>query len=159
MSMNYHGHGTANVVDYLSDAQTLPNATAVDSTQMVEVGGKTNNKLKVYVYANNAVEIATGQAFKITVEAFTADTAASATDIFSYDNSGTQTLVPGHYDIYTKTSADDAAAWAAGELITEWVVSEELLNLMSYDFIQLKYTTDADESADKVDAWVEVIRP
>lgn len=151
MSNAYYGK---RILGELSDAQTLPNATSADSTNMVYIGGHTNGGVAIYVYANNAVEIATGQAFNIELEFYTSDTAASAVAPFSYDNSGTQTAVPGHYYIYHKTSDDDAAAWAAGELITMCVIPEELIALMNYDYVQLKYTTDADESADKVDAFV-----
>ena len=45
-------------------------------------------------------------------------------------------------------------AWLAGELIAQIAVPEDLLAALDYDYIQLKYTTDADESADKVDAFV-----
>lgn len=151
MSNAYYGK---RILGELSDAQTLPASTTADSTNMVYIGGPTNGGFAVYVYANNAVEIVTGQAFSIELEFFTADTAASALAPFSYNNSGTQTAVPGHFYLYHKTSADDGAAWAAGELITMCVIPDELIALMNYDYVQLKYTTDADESDDKVDAFV-----
>lgn len=154
MANAYYGKS---ILGELSDAQTLPNNDSVDSTNMVNIAKTTNGGLAISVYANNAVEIATGQAFSIEVEFYTSDTAASAVSPFSYDNSGTQTAVPGHYYIYDKTSDDDAAAWAAGELITQFIIPQELTDLMGYDWVQLKYTTDADESADKVDAFVHAL--
>jgi len=148
--MNYHGIGVARVVGTLSDAQALPNATTEDSTNMVDIKGKTGGKLMLAVYANNAVEIATGQTFSIELEGYTSDTSASATAPFSSEGA----LEPAHYYLLHKTSTDGALAWLPGELITEISIPENLLALMEYDFIQLKFTTNADESADLVDAFV-----
>ena len=51
-----------------------------------------------------------------------------------------------------KTSADGELAFSAGDLITQIAVPEDLFRALNYDFAQLKYTTDADESSEKVDA-------
>ena len=148
--MNLHGIGYSKLIGVLSDGQALPNAGAADSTNMVDISGRTGGRMYIGVYANNAVEIATGQAFSIELQAFTADTAASAVAPFSSES----VLEPAHYYPLYKTSADAALAWIAGELITEIPVPENMLGLMSYDFVQLVYTTDADESDDDVDAFV-----
>ena len=72
-----------NIVDVmLSDSQILPNATSVDSTNMAYVGGQTGGKLRIAVYAAEAIAIATGQAFNIELQTFSSDTAASAISPF-----------------------------------------------------------------------------
>jgi hypothetical protein len=148
------------IVGELSDSQTLPNATSADSTNMVYIGGQTGGQLWINVYAQNAVEIATGQAFNIELEGYSSDTAASATPPFSTANQGGVNGVTGtaesdgHYYIFHKTSADGEAAFAAGDLITQCAIPEDLFRLLEYDYVQLKYTSDADESADIVDAFV-----
>jgi len=160
--MNYHGLATSSIVGILSDAQTLPNATAVDSTNMVDITGPTKGNMWINVYANTAITIATGQAFNIELEGFTADTAASATPPFSKDNSELFSSVDGggtaesdaHFYLIHKTSADGELAFSAGDLVTQVCIPEDLFRALSYDFVQLKYTTDADESSEKVDAFV-----
>jgi len=157
---NYHGLATSAIVKVLSDAQTLPSATSVDSTNMVEVGLATKGNLWINVYANTDITIATGQAFNIELEGYTADTAASATPPFSVDNGGMATSVNGggtaesdaHFYLLHKTSADGELAFSAGDLITQIAVPEDLFRALSYDFAQLKYTTDVNESSEKVDA-------
>ena len=150
-----------NILGELSDAQTLPNAGSADSTNMVYVGNRTGGNLWIDVYANNAVEIATGQAFNIEFESYSADTASSAIAPFSTGNvggtvaNGDATLeTTAHYYILHKTSADDECAFVAGDLMTQMAIPEDLLNALGHDYVQLKYTSDADESADKVDAFV-----
>lgn len=142
-----------------SDGQALPNATVADSTNMVNIGGQSNGALMVSVYANTAISIATGQAFYIELQAYSSDTAASATSPFSTSNSGlTGTLEDNaHMYLLHKTSADDQLDFAAGDLICQIGVPSEWLNKLSYDYIQLVYTTDADESSEKVDAFVHGI--
>lgn len=162
MANAYHGKI---IIGELSDAQTLPNATSEDSDAMVGLGAtksSTGGTLWIDVYANTAISIASGQLFYIELQSFTADTAASADSPFSSTNSGgvpgaTGTAeLEGHYYILHKTSADGACAWDAGDLITQCAVPEDLLRLRSQDFIQLRYETDADESSEKVDAFVYV---
>jgi len=157
MANNYHGK---EILGELSDAQTLPNATSVDSTNMVFVGFQTNGGLWIDVYAETAVTIATGQAFNIELEGYTSDTASSATPPFSTSNAGGIQGASGtaesdaHYYILHKTSADGELAFAAGDLITQCAIPEDLFRLLSYDYVQLKYTTDANESSETVVAFV-----
>jgi len=151
MAKNTHGIGISKVVgEFLSDAQTLPNAGTVDSTNMVNIAGATGGRLYLSVFANTATEIVTGQAFSIELQGFTSDTAASATGI----HSSAGVVEPAHYYILHKTSADDQIAWLEGELIAEIPLPEKMLKALSYDWVQLVYLTDADESADKVDAFI-----
>jgi len=159
--MNYHGIATSAVVGILSDAQTLPNATSVDSTNMVDITGPTKGNMWINVYANTAITIATGQAFNIELEGFTADTAASATPPFSVDNNGMKTSVDtgtaesdAHFYLLHKTSADGELGFSAGDLVTQVAIPEDLFRALEYDFVQLKYTTDASEVSEKVDAFV-----
>jgi len=160
MANAYYGK---NIVGELSDAQALPDATTDDSTEMVYVGNRTNGQLWINVYANTDITIATGQAFNIELEAYSSDTAASATAFFSSGNAhgecangdGTDEA-DAHYYLLHKTSADGELAFSAGDLITQCAIPEDLLNAVGYDWVQLKYTTDADESSEKVDAFVWV---
>src|SRR6056297_82752 len=144
--MDYHGKATAAIHGTLSDDQTLPNAQSEDSDNMVNIVGPTKGNLWIDVYAGTDITTATGQAFNIELEGYTADTAASATPPFSDTDA--------HYYLLHKTSADGELAFDEGDLITQCAVPEDLLDAQSYDYIQLKYTTDADESSEKVDAFV-----
>ena len=101
-----------------------------------------------------AISIATAQLFKIELQAFTADTAASATSPFQTagvleDNA--------HVLLLDKDSNDGQLDFAVGDLILQWIVPGEWLDLLSYDYIQLVYTTDADESAETIDAFTHFI--
>jgi len=157
MANAYYGK---TILGELSDAQTLPNATAVDSTAMVYVGGKTGGSLWINVYANTAVTIATGQAFNIEFQSFSADTAASAIPPFSTSNKGGMYQASGtaesdaHIYLLHKTSADGELAFAAGDLMCSFGVPEDLMRLLSHTYVQLVYTTDANESSETVDAFV-----
>ena len=137
--MNAHNK---NLLGILSDGQALPNATSVDSTNMVNVGGKTNGRIWIDVYANTAISIATGQAFNIELEGYSSDTAASAVS----------PIDDAHIYILHKTSADGQLDFAAGALIAQIAIPEDLFDAKSWEYVQLKYTTDADESSEKVDA-------
>ena len=147
----------------LSDAQALPNATAVDSTNMVYVGGKTGGSLWINVYANTTIVIATAQAFSIEFQSFSTDTAASAISPFSTANKGGIYQATGtsedeaHIYLLHKTSTEGELNFAAGDLMCSFGIPEDMLRLLSHDYVQLVYTTDADESAaEKVDAFVWV---
>jgi hypothetical protein len=160
MANEYQTHNRPNIVGWLSDNQALPNATAADSTAMVEIGGQTNGNLMLSIFANTAISIATGQAFNIELQAFTADTAASADSFYSEDNLGGINQATGtvnaeaHHYILHKTSGDAQLDFAAGDLIWECALPDNMLRLISYDFVQLVYTTDADESSETVDAFI-----
>ena len=88
MANAYYGK---TILGELSDAQAFPNAAAVDSTNMIYVGGKTGGSLWINVYANTAITIATGQAFNIEFQSYSADTAASATSFITSSNGGATT--------------------------------------------------------------------
>ena len=151
-----------NIIGELSDAQALPNATGVDSTNMVYVGGPTNGKLWINVYAGTAISIATGQAFNIELQSFSTDTAASAISPFSTSNGGGVGAVAGagtsednaHVYLLHKTSADAQLDFSAGSLICEFAIPETMLNLISHTYVQLRYLTDANESSETITAFV-----
>ena len=147
------------IIKELSDAQALPNATTVDSTNMAYVGKGTNYGQVIYVFANTDITIATGQAFSIELESYSSDTAASAIAPFSVDNEGGKVAYGGgtaetnaHIYALHKTIADGELAFSAGDLIAEIPIPEKLLAALGHTYVQLKYTTDADESSEKVDA-------
>lgn len=149
------------ILGSLSDAQALPNATAADSTNMVYVGKQTNGAVWVAVYANTAITIATDKAFSIELQSYSADTAASAISPFSKDNDGGNVVASGatsepdaHLYLLHKTSADGELAFSAGDLICEIGISGRMLDAIGHNYVQLVYTTDANESSEKVDAFV-----
>jgi len=143
----------------LSDAQTLPaSATSVDSTNMVYVDGSTNAGLMISVYANNDITIATGQAFNIEVETFSADTAASARPPFTFTTSSPATKAfqsNCHLYILHKTSADGELAFSAGDLMCQYVIPPD--QMWTDTYIQLKYTVDANEASEKIDAFISAV--
>jgi len=157
MANNYNGKV---ILGELSDNQTLPDSTSVDSTNMVYIGGQTSGKLWIDVYAGTAISIATGQSFSIELEGYSEDDAASATPPFSTANSGGIQGATGtpendaHYYLLHKTSADGQLDFSAGSLITQCAIPEDLFRLLGYDYVQLKYTTDADESTETITAFV-----
>ena len=159
MSNTYYGKV---IVGELSDAQSLPNAGGADSTNMVGIAGATGGQQWISVYANTAISIATGQAFSIELQGFTSDTAASATSPFSTSNGSGRNHATGtlednaHYYLLHKTSADAQLDFAKGDLVAQCAIPEDMFRLLGYDFVQLRYLTDADESSEKVDALVWV---
>lgn len=150
MANAYYG---LNILGELSDAQTLPNATTADSTNMVYIAGPTNGKLWIQVRANTAISIADTKQLKIEFEAYSSDTAASAVAPFSTSGAvhGTATTSMAILDV---TAAGGTAVWAAGEIMVDFAIPDKMLELLSYDYVQLKYTTTANESSEKVDAFV-----
>lgn len=130
----------------LSDAQALPSGAAADSTNMVRVGGPTGGKTSILVYAATDIDVLTGKTFSIELQAFTADTAASAVS----------PVANAHVYGLHKTSADAAIDLAEGDLVTEIAIPEMLLNENSYTYVQLVYLTDDDLSAMKVNSFVRV---
>ena len=131
----------------LSEDQALPNNTAVDSTNMVKVGGKTGQKLSILVYATTDIDVLTGKVASIELQAFTADTAASA--VSPIENA--------HVYGLHKTAADGAIDLASGDLVCEIPIPEILFAENDYTWVQLVYATDDDLSAMKVNAFVSVI--
>jgi hypothetical protein len=129
---------------------------------MVYIGGQTGGKLWIDVYANGTVAIATAQAFYIELQGYSSDTAASATAPFSNANQGGIEGASGtahsvaHMYLLHKTSADDAIAFSAGDLMAQIAIPEDMFRLLGYDYVQLRYETDANESSEKVDAFVYV---
>uniref|UniRef100_A0A6H1ZPY2 Uncharacterized protein n=1 Tax=viral metagenome TaxID=1070528 RepID=A0A6H1ZPY2_9ZZZZ len=159
MANAYYGK---NIIGELSDAQTLPNAGSVDSTNMVNIVGPTSGRLWIDVYACTAIAIANTYVLHIAMQGFTADTAASATAPHSIANksglpgaSGT-VLTEGTAFFYLMhmTAGTAGVSWTAGDLICQAAIPEDMFRLLSYDFVQLVYTTTANESSETVDAFV-----
>ena len=155
MANAYYGK---QILAEISDAQTLPNGTSVDSTNMVYVDGSTNGGLMISVYANNDITIATGALFNIEVETYSADTAASARPPFTFTTSSPATKAfqaNCHLYILHKTSADGELAFNAGDLMCQYVIPPD--QMWTDTYIQLKYTTDGSEQTEKVDAFISAI--
>ena len=142
------------IITMLSDGQALPDSTGADSTNMAYVGGSTNGGLAISVYAKTAISIATAQAFSIELQAFTSDAGTSATSPFQ---TGGVLEDNAHCYLLHKTSGDGQLDFAAGDLMAQFVIPGEWLDLLSYDWVQLRYLTDADESSETVDAFLHAL--
>jgi len=158
MANEYYGK---QILGELSDNQTLPNADTVDSTNMVNIAGQTNGKLWIDVYAGTDISIAANQSFSIELEGYTSDDNDSATPPFSTANNGGMQGTSGtpesdahYYLLHKAATTDGVLAFSKGSLITQCAIPEDLFRLLKYDFVQLKYTTDADESSETVTAFV-----
>ena len=120
----------------LSSAQALPNATAADSTNVVDYGGNSGGLAKIVVKANTNIAIANEKALTITAS-------------YGSTNTPTDTL---DKVIFTKTAAAAGFSYAAGDTIVEEIIPDSLPD--NYRFLKLTYTTTGNESTEKVDAYV-----
>ena len=130
----------------LTDGGALPDEGSGDSTNMVNIGGMTGQKLVISVYAKTDVTVATGKAMFIEIQGFTADTAASAVS----------PIANAHVYAIHKTDADDELAIDAGDLVCEYAIPGQMFANNSYDWVQLLITTDEDLSAMTYNAFVRV---
>ena len=120
----------------LSSAQALPNNNSADSTNVVDYGGNSGGLAKIVVKANTNIAIANGKALTITA---------------SYGSTSTPTDTLDKV-IFTKTAAAAGFSYAAGDTIVEEIIPDSLPD--NYRFLKLTYTTTANESTEKVDAYV-----
>lgn len=120
----------------LSSAQALPNTDSADSTNVVDYGGNSGGLAKIVVKANTDIAIANGKALTITA---------------SYGSTSTPTDTLDKV-LFTKTAAAAGFSYAAGDTIVEEIIPDSLPD--NYRFLKLSYTTTADESSEKVDAYV-----
>ncbi|MDY0183539.1 MAG: hypothetical protein RBR39_09585 [Proteiniphilum sp.] len=120
----------------LSSAQALPNATAADSTNVVDYGGNSGGLAKIVVKANTDIAVASTYALTI---------------VASYGSTSTPTDTLDKV-LFTKTAAAAGFSYAAGDTIVEEIIPDSLPD--NYRFLKLTYTTTANESAEKVDAYV-----
>ena len=131
----------------LSEDEALPDEGSGESTNMVNIGGMTGQKLVISVYAKTDVTVATGKAMFIEIQGFTADTAASA--VSPIENA--------HVYGLHKTAADGAIDLASGDLVCEIPIPEILFAENDYTWVKLVYATNDDLSAMKVNSFVNVI--
>jgi len=120
----------------LSSAQALPNNKAADSTNVVDFGGNSGGLAKIVVKANTDIAIANEKALTITA---------------SYGSTSTPTDTLDKV-LFTKTASTDGFSYAAGDTIVEEIIPDSLPD--NYHFLKLTYTTTANESTEKVDAYV-----
>ncbi len=120
----------------LSSAQALPNATAADSTNVVDYGGNSGGLAKIVVKANTNIAVANTYALTI---------------VASYGSTSTPTDTLDKV-LFTKTAGADGFVYAAGDTIVEEIIPDSLPD--NYRFLKLTYTTTANESSEKVDAYV-----
>ena len=130
--MPYHGYKPIQAEEDLA----LPNGATGYSEDMTYVGA-TNGKQRLLMIAQNAVEVASGDAISIEfVYGATADPT-------------TNKKTANHIYLVHKTSADDELAYAAGAVMIDMDLPEALM--AAGDHFRLKIITDADESDDDVD--------
>ena len=121
----------------LSSAQTLPDKAMEASTNVVDYGGNSGGLAKIVVKANTNIAIANGKALTITARYGSTSTPADTLDKV----------------LFTKTAAVPAGfTYAAGDTIVEEIIPDSLPD--NYRFLKLNYATTADQSAEKVDAYV-----
>ncbi len=120
----------------LSSAQALPNATDADSTNVVDYGGNSGGLAKIVVKANTDITVANTYALTITAS-------------YGSTNTPTDTL---DKVIFTKTAGLAGFSYSAGDTIVEEIIPDSLPD--NYRFLKLTYTTTANESSEKVDAYV-----
>lgn len=123
----------------LSSDQALPNANSGDSTNVATLNVTKSGEIVVVVCAGSTqVELAGGATLEI--RPTVGLTAASVT-----------TILPS---ILIKESVQTDVTWASGEVICEFVIPKSLIG--SNRYLKLTYVTSADESADKVDAFITI---
>jgi len=149
------------VLGMLSEEQTLPgDGTPVASSAMCYIAGPALGKLWIDVYAATDIEIASGNLLYIEIRGFTSDDTSSATVPYTINNQGgifgaSGTLeTDAHYYLLCKTSATTALNFSSGDLITQGAIPEDMFRLLSYDYVELLYTVDTSEAAEKVTAFV-----
>ena len=120
----------------LSTAQALPNNDDADSTNVVDFGGNSGGLAKIVVKANTGITIANGETLTITARYGSTNTPDDTLDKV----------------IFTKTAGADGFSYAAGDTIVEEIIPDSLQD--NYRFLKLTYTTTANESSEKVDAYV-----
>jgi len=120
----------------LSSAQALPNATAADSTNVVDYGGNSGGLAKIVVKANTNIAVA--NTFALTIVASYGSTSTPADTLDKV--------------LFTKIAGEDGFSYAAGDTIVEEIIPDSLPD--NYRFLKLTYTTTANESTEKVDAYV-----
>jgi hypothetical protein len=134
--MALHGY----TPDQYQEAMALPNATTGYSNDFLWKGA-TGGKLRLLVIANTAISIATD---KILCIEFMAGATANPTV-----NPKAET----HTSFINHTTADGVLTYTAGEIMVDYVLPEGIL--VSTDlYFRLLFTTDGDESAEKVDILV-----
>jgi len=135
---NYNKTGYA-IDQVLSADQNLPNIGAGDSTNIATLNTTKAGDIRVVVCAGSTpVELAGGATLEI--RPTVGLTAAAVT-----------TILPS---ILIKESVQTDVTWASGEVICEFNIPRSLIGANRY--LKLAYVTSADESADKVDAFITV---
>ena len=120
----------------LSSAQNLPNTDSVASTNVVDYGGNSGGLAKIVVKANTDIDIVDTKKLTITASYGSDSTPADTLDKV----------------LFTKTADAAGFSYAAGDTIVEEIIPDSLPD--NYRFLKLTYTTTADQSTEKVDAYV-----
>ena len=122
----------------LSEAQTLPNNTSADSTNSVKFIGSKTGLMQINVVAATAISIADTKQLKIVAAYGT--TSSPTTSLYDV--------------IYDRTASGSAVTFAQGDLIASYTIPQDKAG--TYNYVKLTYTTTADESSEKVDAFITI---
>jgi hypothetical protein len=109
----------------LSQAQTLPNNTSVDSTNAVNFSGCRNGKLQVNVIASTAISIESDTGKVLTIAIQYGATSTPATSLYDV--------------LYTRTASGSDITFAAGDIICQYMIPAD--KAAAYDYCELVYTT------------------
>lgn len=137
----------------MSNEQTLPNNTSVDSTNIVYLSTLPGALMKCVLVAETDITVSSGQELAIALEVGSTTTQADAHSPLFYNSSGVKTPSAAPKYIIRKISTDTAITFKAGDRISEDVI----VNSMTQGgerYVQLKYTTNYDASALKVSAYL-----
>lgn len=135
MATLYNKLGYA-VDQILSADQALPNATAADSANVVKLNNTKGDNVHVVVTAGStAVTLATNATLEITP-------VVGITDVPTVK-------LPS---IFLKGGKQSVDSWASGDVIAQFPIPAAQIG--NNRFLKLIYTTSANQSAEKVDAFI-----
>ena len=120
--------------DYIYEAAALPNAT--DATSDVFKAGRTQGGVQVNVQADTTVSIADGESLTISLLSDTSESGDYADALVLYD----------------ETASGSAITFEIDEYIVKHIPADDI---DSYN--KLKITTSADESGDKINAFLQLV--
>jgi hypothetical protein len=157
---NFHGYQTDQDLILCDDMKIGDgSSTAIDKdTGDPEASGAAGRLIRVEevpaeirIYAHNDLTIPANKSLKISLEAYSDDTRASAAGPFR----GTSGWQPARYFLFYKDSNDAQVAFSAGDLVTAMAIPQEFLHDRRY--LQLRIQTDASLSGAGLDAFVRPV--
>jgi len=140
----------------ICEDMALPNATNLTATNTVSLDARKSNKLRVVICAaSTTTEIA--DAATITFTPLFGNTAAAGGCLVralgSFVLTGGDVTLQDPGDVTTKDNPDPLT-WTSGQLMYEFTIPARLIG--SYQYMKLNIACSADESADKIEAYLVV---